>query len=35
MGYIEDIVSHLLFRKKVIDKTVLDALFDIAKTTGC
>ena len=35
MGHIEDIVSHPLFRKKGIGKAVVDALLDIAKTTGC
>jgi glucosamine-phosphate N-acetyltransferase len=35
MGHIEDIVAHPLFRKKGIGKTVLDALFAVAKEHGC
>ena len=35
MGYIEDIVSHSLFRKKGIGKAIVDGLFDVAKINGC
>jgi glucosamine-phosphate N-acetyltransferase len=35
MGHIEDIVSHPLFKKKGIGKSVLEALFDIAKENDC
>ena len=35
IGHIEDIVSHLLFRKKGIGKAILDALFNVAKANGC
>ena len=35
MGHIEDIVSHSLFRKKGIGKTIVDGLFDVAKVNGC
>jgi glucosamine-phosphate N-acetyltransferase len=35
MGHVEDIVSHPGYRKKGIGKTILGALFDIAKANGC
>ena len=35
IGYIEDIVSHSLFRKKRIGKAIVDGLFDVAKINGC
>ena len=35
IGYIEDIVSHSLFRKKGIGKAIVDGLFDVAKINGC
>ncbi|WP_193182344.1 GNAT family N-acetyltransferase [Nisaea sediminum] len=35
MGHIEDIVSHPNYRKKGIGKAILDALFDVAKASGC
>lgn len=34
-GHIEDVVSHLNHRKKSIGKSILDALFDIAKENEC
>ena len=35
MGHIEDIVSHIDFRKKGIGKSIIDELFEIAKKEGC
>jgi len=35
IGYIEDIISHSLFRKKGIGKAIVDGLFDVAKINGC
>lgn len=35
MGHIEDIVSHWLFRDKGVGKTILNALFEIAKKNDC
>lgn len=35
MGYIEDIVSHSLFRKKGIGRAIVDALSNVAKVNGC
>ena len=35
MGHIEDIVSHPNYRKKGIGKTIVNALFDVAKAKGC
>jgi len=35
IGHIEDIVSHVKYRKKKIGKAVVDSLFEIAKSKGC
>tara|TARA_B100000963_G_C22598601_1_gene659136 strand:- start:1327 stop:1761 length:435 start_codon:yes stop_codon:yes gene_type:complete len=34
-GHIEDIVSHSMFQKKGIGKSIVDALLNVAKENGC